>query len=455
MCLEGEIKMKKSEVLIVGGSAAGIVAGITAKQCYKNVKVTLIRKEKQVLIPCGLPYIFGTLGSVEKDVVPDTILSKNGIDLIVDEVQSIDRNNKTVATSRGKTIGFDKLVLATGSSPIIPPIPGIDLGNVFVAKKDFDYLNTLLKTLDIARNIVIIGGGFIGVEFADEFNKRGLNVTIVELLPHCLQLVFDEEFCVRAENKLSERGITIMTNNRANKIVGDKKVKEVELSSGKKLKCDIVFLGIGVAPNTKLAKEAGLKIGEHRGIWVDEYMRTSDENIFAVGDCAEKTSLLTKKLLGARLASAATREARIAGANLFQLKRKNEGGICTFSTIIGDLGIGGAGLTEKAAKDAGFDIFIGRATTLDKHPAGLPSAAEMNVKLVFEKETKKMLGGQISGGSTTAEVTNIFAVLIQANMKVEEVVTFQMGTHPMLTASPIAYPIVTAAENAMARDRVS
>lgn len=442
--------MKKSDVLIVGGMS-GIVVGTTARQYNKDAKITLVRKEKQVLVPCGIPYIFGTLGSTDKNLIPDTILSQNAIELVMDEVQSIDRDNKTIATSRGETIGFDKLVLATGSSPIIPPVPGIDLENVFVAKKDVDYLNALLKTLDEAKDVVIIGGGFIGVEFADEFKKRGLNVTIVELLPHCLQLVFDEEFCVRAEKKLSERGITVMTNNRANKIVGDKEVKEVELSSGEKLKCDIVFLGIGVAPNTKLAKGAGLKIGEQRGIWVDEYMRTSDENIFAVGDCADKTSFFTRKPSGVRLASIATTEARIAGANLFKLTRKNEGVIGTFSTIIGDLGIGGAGLTEKAAKDAGFDIVIGRATTVDKHPGGMPGAAEMNMKLVFEKETKRMLGGQISGGSTTAEATNVLAALIQANSKVEEVVTFQMGTHPMLTASPIVYPIVKAAEDAMAK----
>ena len=443
--------MKKSDILIVGGSAAGIVAGMTARQYHKDAKITLVRKEKQVCVPCAIPYIFGTLGSTDKDIIPDAILSKNGIELVMDEAQSIDRDKKTATTSGGETIDFDKLVLATGASPIVPPILGINLDNVFVVNKDVNYLNGLLKTLNKAKDVVVIGGGFIGVEFADEFKKRGLNVAIVELLPHCLQLVFDEEFCVRAEKRLSEIGVNVMTNSRADRIVGDKKAEAVELSSGEKLECDMVLLGIGVTPNTKLAKEAGLKMGEKRGIWVDPYMRTSDENIFAAGDCAEKTSFFTKKPSGLRLASIATWEARIAGANLFKLRKKQEGVIGVWSTIVRDLAMGGAGMTEKIAKDAEFDLFIGRATTVDKHPGGMPGAAEMNVKLIFEKKTERILGGEISGGSTTAEATNILAAFVKAKSKVDEIVTFQMGTHPALTASPIVYPIVRAAEDAMAK----
>jgi pyruvate/2-oxoglutarate dehydrogenase complex dihydrolipoamide dehydrogenase (E3) component len=125
--------------------------------------------------------------------------------------------------------------------------------------------------------------------------------------------------------------------------------------------------------------------------------------------------------------------------------------IGVWSTIVRDLAMGGAGMTEKIAKDAGLDLLIGRANTADKHPGGMPGAAEMNVKLIFEKKTERILGGEISGGSITAEATNIIAALINARSKVDEIVTFQMGTHPMLTASPIAYPIVTAAEDAMAK----
>lgn len=443
--------MEKTDVLIIGGSAGGIVAGITARRHYKDAKVTVIRKEKegQVLVPCGIPYIFGTVGAPEKNIMPDALLSGNNIDLIVDEATSIDREAKTVSTASGKSIGYENLVLATGSAPIIIPIPGKDLENVFCAIKDVDYLNGLLKTLDGVKDVAIIGGGFIGLEFADEFRKRGLNVTVVEMLPHCLQLVFDEDFCTLAENKLSERGINIRTNAQAEAVLGEKKVQGLKLNTGEELKADLVFMGVGVRPNTELAQKAELQMGETRAIWVDEYGRTSEKDIFAVGDCAEKRSFFTKKPSALRLASIACTEGRIVGANLFELKRRNEGVIGSFATIIGDSGVGMAGLTETAAKAAGFDIVTSEVKTPDKHPGSIPGAKELGMKLVFEKATHQILGGQVSGGPTVGEVVNVLAALIQNRMTANQVATFQYGTHPFFTPSPIPYPIVNAAEVAL------
>jgi NADPH-dependent 2,4-dienoyl-CoA reductase/sulfur reductase-like enzyme len=443
--------LNKADVVIIGGSAAGAVAGITTRRHYKDAKITLIRNEKpgEVLVPCGLPYIFGTVGAPEKNIVPDALLSGNNIDLIVDEAVSIDREAKTVATAKGDSIGYEKLVLATGSSPIILPMPGTDLENVFFAKKDVGYLNGLLKILDGVKDAVIIGGGFIGIEFGDEFRKRDLNVTIVEVLPHCLQLVFDEDYCILAENKLRERGINVRTNARAEAILGEKKVEGLALAGGEKLKADLVFLGVGARPNTELAQKAGLQIGETRGIWVDEYGRTSDKDIFAIGDCAEKRSFFTKKPSPLKLASIATNEARIVGANLFGLKRKNDGVIGSFATIIGDLGLGQAGLTEAGARGAGFDFVTSEVKTPDKHPGSMPDTKELGMRLVFEKASGEILGGQVYGGSTVGEVVNILAALIQTRMKADEIVTFQNGTHPFLTPSPIAYPIANVAELAL------
>lgn len=186
--------------------------------------------------------------------------------------------------------------------------------NVFCAIKDVACLNRLLNSLDRVKNVVIIGGGFIGIELGDELRKRGLNVTIVEMLPHCLRVVFDEDFCVLAEEKLRERGIVVKTNANVEAILGEKKVKAVKLNTGEELKADMVFMSVGVCPNTELAQKAGLQIGETKGIWVDEYGRTSDKDIFAVGDCAEKRSFFTKKPSNLRLVSIACYEARIAGA---------------------------------------------------------------------------------------------------------------------------------------------
>jgi len=186
--------MKKTDVVVIGGSAAGLTAAITSRRHHPDKRILMVRKEKQVLIPCGIPYIFGTLDMPEKNLVPDSILTDNQIELMVCEAVSIDRQRHEVKTT-DIAIEYDRLIVATGSSPIIPPIPGVDLPGVFAIEKDFTHLALLRNNLENAHNIVIIGGGFIGIEFADEINKRqGLKVTIVELAHHCLSLSYDNEF---------------------------------------------------------------------------------------------------------------------------------------------------------------------------------------------------------------------------------------------------------------------
>ncbi|MFC2019254.1 FAD-dependent oxidoreductase [Chloroflexota bacterium] len=446
--------MKKADVVIIGGSAAGPVAGVTARRHDQDASILLIRKEGKVMVPCGIPYIFGTVGSPDKNVIPDALLEKNGIELMVDEVITLDRAQRVLTTASGETVGYGKLIMATGSIPVRPPIPGINMENVFSVWKDAEYLVNMQQRLSTAKDIVIIGGGFIGVEMADECKKIGdVNVTIVEILPHCLLLAVDEEFCSLAEEKLTERGIKVITNNGVKAILGNGKVDSVELQSGDKLTADIVIVGIGAVPNTELAQKAGLKISEQKGIWVDEYMRTVDEDIFACGDCAEKFSFFTKKASALRLASIATFEARIAGANVFGLKRKNPGVIGVFSTALGDSAFATAGLTEKAAKQAGFDIIIGEAVAPDKHPGSMPNASQLRTKLIFNKQTGKLLGGEVAGGVSTGEIANTIAAFIQNEMTAEQVALFQMGTHPALTCSPIAYQLVNAAEAAVMKLR--
>ncbi len=444
----------KSDVLIIGGSAAGLTAALTARRQYPDSKVTLIRKEKRVPIPCGIPYIFGTLGSPEKNLIPDDPLLKNEIELIIDEVVSINREAKTVATADGKEIGYEKLILATGSLPLVPPIPGVDMKNVFPIKKDVEYLAEILHALDEAEDVVVIGGGFIGMEIADECCKRGnLNVTVVEMLPHCLSLVFEEEVCVMAEEELSKRGVQLRTSERAKAIVGDGKVEYVELESGERIKADVVILGIGVRPNVELAQKAGLQLGPFKAITVDRHMVTSDPDIFAVGDCAEKFSFFTGKPSPLRLASIATSEARIAGANLFELRRENKGTIGVFSTKIGDVAMGLAGIDEKRARDAKIDFVVGVSESVNRHPGGMPGAKPTKVKLVFRRYSGVLIGGCVHGGDSAGEIVNLISAMIQGQMHADQIAMFQMGTHPALTASPIAYQIANAAEIALAQMR--
>jgi NADH oxidase (H2O2-forming) len=442
--------MKDYDVVILGGSAAGITAAITARRFYPDKTVLIIRKEYNVLIPCGIPYIYGTVSSPDKNLIPDAILEKNNIDLLIDEATKIDRNGKTVSTGNGETVKYKKLVIATGSIPSFPPIKGSDKENVFSVKKDDKYLASLLKEVDRSKDMVIIGGGFIGMEFADECKKnRDINISIVEMLPHCLMLVFDEEFCEQGEALIKERGVNLLTNERVEEIIGDKKVEGIKLASGKTVKADLVLFGIGAKPNIDVAKDAGIEINNKGAIKVDRYMKTNDENIFACGDCCEKFSFFDRKLVNLMLASIATNEARIAGANLFETNRSNEGAVGTYSTVIGDTTLARSGMSVSGAADNGYDIIVGQAEGPNCHPGCMPGASNLKVSLIFEQGTGVLIGGQLIGAKSGGELINLISGCIYKKMTANDIATFQMGTHPALTASPIAYQLSNAAEMAV------
>ncbi|MCK5595012.1 FAD-dependent oxidoreductase [bacterium] len=443
--------MKNYDVVVIGGSAAGIPAAITAKRHYPNKSVLLIRKERRVLIPCGIPYIFGTVGTPEKNLVPDKVLEKNGIELLIDPVVHIDNKNCIVETKAGKQVRYGKLVLATGSEPMIPPIPGIDKGNIFSIKKDVSYLNEIIHAMENASNMVIVGCGFIGVELAEECKRRNknLNITIVEMMQHCLQLVYDKEFCLKAEETLINQGINLMVDEKVESFTGDDKVEGIKLKSGKEIKADMVILGIGAVSNVELAKKTGLEIGTTRSIMVNRYMQTSDPNIFACGDCTEKVSFFDGKPSTLKLASIATMEARIAGANLFASSRLSMGVIGVFSTTLGGSAFAAAGLTEGQAQKQGYNIVVGESEAINRHPGGMPGAENLKVKLIFEAGTQIILGGQVCGAKSGGELINAISAFVHQRMTANDIATFQLGTHPALTASPIAYQLVNAAEIAI------
>jgi NADPH-dependent 2,4-dienoyl-CoA reductase/sulfur reductase-like enzyme len=445
--------MKKADVVVIGGSAAGIPAAITCRRHYPDKNVLLIRREKQVQIPCGIPYIFGTVNSPENNLIPDGAVTNNGIELLVDEAEKIDRQNKNIHTKNDEIVNYDKLILATGSKPLDLPIPGLDKENVFKVVKDTEYLRTLLDKMEDVKDVVILGGGFIGVEFADECKKnRDVNVTIVELLPHCLMLAFEDDFCKEAEEALKQRGIDLVTGVKLTEVLGDEKVSAVKLSDGREIKADLLLVAVGVKPNIDLAVDAGLET-DRGGIVVNSSMMTSDENIFACGDCTSKRSFFNDNPSNLKLASIATMEARIAGANLFGKRRENNGVVGVFSTVVGDKAFGMAGLTEKCAKDCGYDIAVGQAESPNRHPGGMPGMAKIKLKLVFNKKSGELIGGQVRGGDSVGEIANTISACIQKKMTADDIATFQLGTHPAVTASPIAYQLVNAAEIALTQMR--
>lgn len=442
--------MKQVDVLVIGGSAAGIVAATTSRNFYPEKKVALIRKEEKVLVPCGIPYMFGTLQSSDKNIVPDMVLEKSNIDLIIGEAVAIDKENKICTLADQSTISFTKLIFATGSSPIDPQwLEGTGLKNVFFIPKEKGYLDKEAKTFSECNKVVVIGGGFIGIEMADELVKAGKDVTIVELLPHVLSLAFDEELAARAENALIKRGVKVICGRKVQKILGEgTSCAGVLLDDGEILYTDAVILSVGYSPNSDIAQKAGLPINTMGFIKVDEYMRTEHHDIFAVGDCAEKFSFITRTPKRTMLASTACAEARIAGMNLFKLStvRSFNGTISIFCTAIGEDAFGAAGVTEDLAKERGFEVITGLFDGIDRHPGSLPDTHQQIVKLIASKDSGIILGGEVFGGKSVGELTNLIGFIIQNRMTVEGILTSQIGTHPLLTGPPTAYPLIKAAE---------
>ena len=445
---------RSADIVVVGGSAAGLTAAITARRHYPEKTTLLVRKEEQVSIPCGIPYIFGTLGSPEKNLIPDAILEKNGIELSIAEATAINRDDKILNTSDGD-IEYDRLVLATGSEPSALPIEGIDLDGVFAIRKEIAYLRSLQERIAAATDVVVIGGGFIGIEFADEIKKADdKKVTVVEVAAHCLSLAYDAEFCVRMEELVRSRGIDIRTSAKVERIAGNQIVEKVILVDGSEIKADVVIVGVGVVPNVALAKNAGIRLGTETGaIMVDRTMQTSDVSTYACGDCAKKISFFGGGPSNLRLASIATSEARIAGANLFGIRRENIGTVGVWSTSVGGLAMGTAGLTDTMAKARGYETVAATVEGPNRHPGLMPGAANTVMKLVFERHSGVILGGQVAGDAAAGEIINALSACIQSRMTAEDIAIFQTGTHPALTASPIAYQLVNAAEMAIAQMR--
>ncbi|MDR3554783.1 MAG: FAD-dependent oxidoreductase [Syntrophobacteraceae bacterium] len=446
------------DVVVVGSGPAGFITALTAKSVYPEKSVCVIKEIGDGVIPCAIPYMINTMSDPSQNIMGSKPLENGGVESILDKTVSLDTAANQLSLLSGRKVAYDRLVLATGSTSVLPPVEGILQPGVFVITKSLSAMTALREKARAAKEVVILGGGFIGAEFADELSKnQGVRVHIVEMMPKLLNLAFDDEFCDAVSEELTKSGIQVHTGRRAVSIQGENGVKAVVLDDGTSLPADIVIVGIGGKPNVELAEKAGLLLSPRGSIWVNSYMRTSVKNVFAVGDCALKRDFFTREEVPVWLASTATAEARIAGTNLFGVRvlRQIQGSVSAFSTKMGNVCFASAGMTCRTCQTEGFRIVTGEASAPDRHPGTLPGAVPMRVKLIFADRAGALLGGQISGGPSVGELINAVSIGIQMKLNVRDLDMMQIATHPLLSASPAVHPLINAAHNALAKLRAA
>lgn len=446
--------MKKYDVVIIGGGPSGLITGITGKKQNPDKSFLLIKKTERDLVPCGIPYIFHDLGEVSKNAMGPKPFIDAGGEVLVDTVANIDFDKKILETENEDKINFDKLVFATGSIPIVPTfIPGYDLDGVEYIKKNYDYIASVKEKTDTATNIVVIGGGFIGVELAEQLSKfEEKKVTLVEMEKYCLYRAFSEDLAERADKVIRNTGINLKTSSKVEEIIGENgKVSAVKLADGSLIEADLVIASIGYRPNSDLAKASGLEINSKGAIRVDQYQKTTREDIFAVGDCSQTVGFITGRTDNIMLASTATSEARNLGYNLYKINVIKDfiGTLSVFSTEIGGKVFASAGAIEQAARENNVEFVTGKFEAVDRHPGTIADTSPLAAKLIVSPKTGTIIGGELCGGKSVGELINVIGLAIQKKVTVHELITFQIGTHPLLTTAPTKYVLIKAAEAAI------
>lgn len=386
-------------------------------------------------------------------VNPDTVFTDKKIDLIVDKATHIAANGKRVTLSGGRKTPYDKLILSTGASPFIPAIEGHDLKGVF-AMRSLSDAEQIKSHLDEAtpRKLVFIGGGFISLEVASLLitaNPRTYDVTVIELLEHPLPLMIDGELGATILSGFEERGARMLMGHKVERILEHEgAVSGLELSDGKRIDADVVFMNVGVRPNLELASEIGLEMGRY-GIKVNSFLETSDPDILAAGDCVEKEHFITKRPVAGLLRGPAVIQGRLAARRLAGLAIEFPGVLNNSACKLFDKSIASTGLTEEQARQEGLDTVSTTATSRSKHGM-IPEVKPWTLKLVFDKKTQKLIGGQIISDSemSAKEIDNVNA-LILGGKSLSDLTTLMCAGNPDLSSEPSLEPISVAAEQAL------
>ena len=412
-------------IVIIGAHAAGVDAASAARKTDRTAEITLMTKQKRAgYSPCGIPYVIGGhIPSFDNLVVfPPSYYRMMKLDLRLETTATnISTEGRTVEildkTGKRETLPYDSLIIATGAYPFVPPIKGREKQGVYVVRtiEDGQKIDKVLKT---AKSAVVIGAGVIGLEVAAAFVERGVKTTVAELLPYCLPAMLDQDMANVVQGMLEEKGMRIIVGHGADEFLGNEKVNAVSVA-GEEIPADLVVVATGVRANVELAKNAGIVIGESRGIKVNPRMETNVKDVYAAGDCAECIHMVTQRPALPQLGTTAVKQAKVAGINA-------AGGYAVFPGVLGsavtrlfDIEIGVTGLNEFFAGRAGVQTVAG--TIISKTKADyFPGALPIRVKIVVEKETHRIIGGQFIAGEAVTQRVNALSFAIQKQMTVQE-----------------------------------
>ena len=397
------------------------------------------------------------MATVDSITNPDQMFADAGINLIIARATHADGEKKKVTLSDGREVPYDKLLLGTGASPMVPPIEGCDHEGVFSLRSAPDAVN--IKNFleeENRRKLVLIGAGFINLEVATllaSTKPDHYDVTVIELLGHPLPLMLDAEMAVQIQEYLVEKGFNMKMAQKVERILGHNgRVAGVELATGEKIEAEMVLLSIGVKQNLDLAKDLGLEIGKF-GVKVNKFLETSVPDVMAAGDCVAKQHFVTKRPVTGQLRGPAVIQGRLAAKRLAGYDIEFPGVMNNSVVKLFDKSIASVGLTEEMAKQEGFETISTTVNSRSKHGM-IPGVEPWTLKLIFDKESQKVIGGQIISDSE-APVKEIDTVnaLILGEKTIAELTTLMCAGNPDCSSEPSLEPITICAEQALQKLR--
>lgn len=432
--------MRQRRIVIIGGVAGGASAAARARRVDEDAEILMLERGRYISFAnCGLPYyVGGEIGDRSALLLqtPESFKARFNVDAAVEqEAVAIDRANRTVRvrdlrTGEERDEPYTALILAPGALPIKPPLPGIDLPNVYTVRSvpDSDAIRTFVEKHQ-ARRAVVVGAGFIGLEMVENLVRRGLEVVLVEKADQVLPPL-DPEMAAFVNLALEQMGVEVVLGDGIAAFTEqDGRAAAVRLESGRQVAGDLFVLGLGVRPDTKLAREAGLEIGPAGGIKVDAHMRTSDPHIYGAGDAVEVVNLVTGQPGLIPLAGPANKAGRVAGANAAGDSLTFPGALGTAIVRVGETVAASAGLSEKAARKA--EVAVNVSYTMSGHHADYyPGAAQMVIKLVWEADTGRLVGAQAVGADGVDKRMDVFATAITGNLTVEDLTNLDLAYAP-------------------------